>query len=182
MQRMYLFFLLNRTYLKRYYGYYRERKFRKIHKILFKKRKRRLYGQGYLHTMERMSGNMLYRSRLVSKLKHVKQLLVNNKVFVNGKFIKGYSKKFKPLDVIHFFDINDKYFYLHSYFGVILDKSSKFFIENNLFVFIVKYSRVFGYICLFIIRSRCSLYMGNCRVFGAVYTYLVQENVFFRKL
>jgi hypothetical protein len=83
-----------------YYGYFRDSKFRKLHKISFKKSKRRLYLNTFLLSLERTACNLLYRTRLVAKIKNMKQIVLNKKLYVNGMCVNGYTYKIKPLDFV----------------------------------------------------------------------------------
>lgn len=71
-----------------------------MHKLEFKKFKRRSYAQGFLFTMERRLFSILYRAKIVGKLSYLKQLLLHNCLYVNGSLQKGYSFLTRPLDFV----------------------------------------------------------------------------------
>lgn len=77
------------------------KKLSKLHKFEFKKSKTDFNIQNYVFTLERFACTILYKSRLIPKIKFLKQLIYHNKLYINNLIVKGYSQKFKPLDFIY---------------------------------------------------------------------------------
>lgn len=80
----------------------RDSSLKRIHKQEFKKDKKRLYINSFFLTLERRICSILYQVKLVSKLKILKNLIFNKRIFVNGLLRTGYSFMIKPLDFVYY--------------------------------------------------------------------------------
>ena len=71
------------------------------HKKLFKKNKHYPYFQNYFLHLETYACSILYKSRIIPKLKYMKEFIYHNNLYVNNLNIRGYTFKINPLDFVH---------------------------------------------------------------------------------
>ena len=92
---------MNRQFLRNLYAFPKDSIFKKLHKKAFKKDKKRFYVQSFWLTLERRICTILFQLRVVPKLSYLKQMVLHQRLFMNGFSRVGYSKLALPLDFIY---------------------------------------------------------------------------------
>ena len=95
------FFLIYNQFFKNLNANVSLKSLSRNHKIEFKKLKKFFYLQTYVLYIERFAASILYKSRLIPKLKYMKQFILHNNLYVNNRLINNPSYKFRSLDFIH---------------------------------------------------------------------------------
>lgn len=98
---VYKFLLLNSQLLRYMLGSFSNNTFRYMHKLCFKKFKKKSYLQSFLYSLERRLCAVIYRSNLISTIPCLKQLVVHGYVYVNGCKQTSYVFSVMPYDYVY---------------------------------------------------------------------------------
>lgn len=99
--KLYKYFLLNRQILRFFFCHVSHRTMSRFHKHMFKKSKKRLYLQSFWLTFERRVATVLFQSRMLSKIKFMKQFVLHRRLLINGEVRSTYFTQLNPLDFVH---------------------------------------------------------------------------------
>lgn len=102
LRKLYSFYSISKRFFKIFYSIYDHKRFSKIHKFVFKKSKKRNYNQSFFFDLERRVCTILFRCRLFSKIKYLKQFVLNKFLYKNNLKVKGYCSILNPLDFVYF--------------------------------------------------------------------------------
>ena len=96
----YLFLLTNRKFIRIIYSNINDSSFKRFTKLETKKVNKKFYFLSFYYTLERSASTILYRLKIISKIKYMRQLTLHNHLYVNGLISQGYSFIIKPLDFV----------------------------------------------------------------------------------
>ena len=100
--KFFQFFLLYRKFFKIIYGpnKWSNKNLCKFHKIQFKHNKKRHYNQSFFINIELRVVSVLFKARIINRIKVFKKLLLHRSVLCNGLNIHNYKQFSNPMDMI----------------------------------------------------------------------------------